>query len=981
MIDPSQSSCDDADLVIQTASESDPWASLAGPAALGRSLLSSPGAVAPAPWADAPRITLDEASLASPATLDIVRRAYLTRTRVVFEVDSTLRAPARGVEGREVWDVAPNFDFVAEATWRLAWANAVDGRDCDHPTWPLRAKAIAGGARFADFLDADVILPDDTSAWCDGGPLHLWGSDVPDFAGAAVVPRVAITNGRLTPVIAHPPTASLAPDQLRAVADPSARARIIAPAGSGKTRVLTERARHVLDSGVPVDSLLLVAFNKRAQEEMRERTTDHPGLRIQTLNALALSILNGTNGFEHRGARVETIDEWKVRDIIAQYVKFARKANTDPVAAWIDALTEVRLGLWSPQHVERAYGGDLDGFAEFFPRFRQHLADHHQVDFDEQIYLAIEVLLRNPEVRLAAERRADVLLVDEFQDLTPAHMLLLRLIAGPSLSIFAVGDDDQTIYGFSGATPEWLVHFEHHVPEAAHHALEVNYRCPAPVITAVANLVSHNVVRVPKQIRPGPNSVGDSTSFTVARVDDQVQRVVSHVRAILEGGVAPSDIAVLSRVNANLVPVRAALVDVGLPVSVRDRGDFLRNSGVESALAWLRLAARSSELAGADIELAARRPGRGLGPKVRGWLGEQTSVEGLVRLAGRMDGPTSTKITDFVRDLERAATFARRATTSTLIEFIHSEIGLDRALATLDASHQGRNGTSNSDGLRSLIALGRQHPDPRSFDSWLRTLLNAPSVENGVTLATVHKVKGLQWPHVVVYDASSTIFPHRLSIDAEEERRVFHVAITRCITSLLITADVASPSPFLRELRAPAAIPRQESREGAMPVSNRSLGGSRPVGASVGLTFRWGGYDFAVQSVASDAVVVSTGESRYTSLPFGWTVVIDGEARMLVAPASRSARQTAKAVPDANPAIYSALKTWRLEQAKADNVPAYVVFNDRTLDELARVCPRTDVELLAISGIGPAKVDRYGDQILTVIQEFLTQMAVFDEPA
>lgn len=224
--------------------------------------------------------------------------------------------------------------------------------------------------------------------------------------------------------------------------------------------MLTERARHVLRAGVPAESLLLVAFNKRAQEETRQRSAEGSLLQIQTLNALALGILNGTNGFQSRGTRLQTINERDVREILSNYVKFPRKTNTDPAAAWIDALTEVRLGLRSPRVVEREYGGDIEGFADFFPLYRQHLADHAQVDFDEQIYLAIQVLLREPKARLSAERRAEVLLVDEFQDLTPAPMLLLRLLAGPSLSIFAVGDDDQTIYGYSGATPEWLVQFE-----------------------------------------------------------------------------------------------------------------------------------------------------------------------------------------------------------------------------------------------------------------------------------------------------------------------------------------------------------------------------------------------------------------------------------------------------------------------------------------------------------------------------------------
>ena len=949
-------------------SETDRWTTLAGPAVLGRSVLLSPGTRVPAPWVNAQRIHLSDQSLGSPQTLQSVRRAFLTRTPTVYEVAPGLKAPAKGTDDREVWEVAPNLDFVAEVTLRLARANAVDARDLAHPTWPLIAMAVAAGAALSH-QGADVALPDGTLAWCDGGPLHLWEARDVRFGGASVIPRVALARGHLTPIAARPPTAALAPDQLAAVADPSTRARVIAPAGSGKTRVLTERARHVLDAGVPADSLLLVAYNKRAQEEMRERTSDHPRLQIQTLNALALSILNGTNGFAGRGARLQHVSERDVRDIIATYVKLPRKANTDPAVAWIDALSEVRLGLQSPQSVEDEYQGDIEGFADFFPVFRQHLAQRHLADFDEQIYLALEVLLRDPEVRLAAERRAEVLLVDEFQDLTPAHMLLLRLLAGPALSIFAVGDDDQTIYGFSRATPEWLVRFEDHVPEAVHHALEVNYRCPAPVVEAAFNLVSYNTVRVPKQIRPGPDNVRAPGSIAVAKVDDQVAHVTSHVRSLLDAGAAPTEIAVLSRVNANLVPVQISLLEAGIPVSVRDGEEFLRSSGVEAALAWLRLAVRPDRMAGADIMLAARRPGRGIQPKVRDWMGEQPTTEGLTLLAGRLDERSSKKIAEFVRDLELVAMFAQRATTLALIEFIRNDVGLDRALATLDAAHQGRNKASNSDGLRSLIALGRQHADPKTFDDWLRSLLNAPSDENGVALATVHKVKGLEWPHVVVYDASSTVFPHRLSRDVEEERRVFHVAITRCTASLIITADTESPSIFLDELKAPYVASREPRRAVVEPSVSRGAGGLSPLTAEVGLKFKWGGYDFEVRAVEPNGVAVSTSGSRTASLPFGWTVKVNEKPRTLVAPGTDRSPRASPPTPGVGSNLYGTLKAWRLEQARADQVPAFVIFNDRTLDVLCRIRPSTVVELLKVSGIGPAKADRYGDQILAVIEE------------
>ena len=300
-------------------------------------------------------------------------------------------------------------------------------------------------------------------------------------------------------------------------------------------------------------------------------------------------------------------------------------------------------------------------------------------------------------------------------------------------------------------------------------------------------------------------------------------------------------------------------------------------------------------------------------------------------------------------------------------------MGLDRALATLDVSHQGRNNTSSTDGFRSLIALGRQHPDASTFDAWLRKSLSARQEESGVLLATVHRVKGLEWPHVIVYDVSSTIFPHRLSMDVEEERRVLHVAITRCTTSLLITADVESPSIFLPELVSLARDRAPHVPESVGGTSRRELTGRDPITAEPGLKFNWGGYEFTVRSMSDEGVVVSTGSSPAITLPFGWVVKIAGKNRSLTPPTKKKSQRNSPSSSAADGDVYRALKAWRLEQARADKVPAFVVFTDRTLEELVRERPRSVTGLLSIGGIGPTKAERYGDQILSVIGENSTE--------
>ena len=283
-------------------------------------------------------------------------------------------------------------------------------------------------------------------------------------------------------------------------------------------------------------------------------------------------------------------------------------------------------------------------------------------------------------------------------------------------------------------------------------------------------------------------------------------------------------------------------------------------------------------------------------------------------------------------------------------------------MQSLDEAHIGRNSAAHSDDLRALIAVGHVHPDPSSFPAWLARTLSAPSSPAGVTLATVHKVKGLEWPHVVVHDATSGLFPHRLSTDVEEERRVFHVAITRARRSLSIVADAQSPSMFLAELSAPQ--PRGGDTTDAAAASSRRR--PSPIDAVVGLAFRWGGYECTVQSVDQHHVSVLVGASTVT-IPFGSEVSVGGTPRVLAAPRTPAARRGTDVAGAANPEVFDALKAWRLERSRKDGVPAYVVASDKTLLALSAALPSSESGLLDVPGIGATKVELYGDELLTVL--------------
>ncbi|MGH9234615.1 MAG: ATP-dependent helicase, partial [Acidimicrobiales bacterium] len=797
-----------------------------GPPALGRGVIVNVGDPVPAPWADAPVVTIDPDVLAvrhdapSPAVAEL-HRAWADRRPVVvaLAVDpAEFRAPRSygADEVGEPWLLDPGFELWHDRLHFLVWANTYDARGGIDPVWWWGRKAVKLGASPVEAAgdggagEGDVVLPGGARAWVDGGPRG--GVVAADVGGQALVAAGSVELGRLDTVPESvPPGSELAPDQLAAVSHGAGPARVIAPAGSGKTRVLTERLRHlVVDRGYPPGSVVAVAYNRKARDEMVARTPGVGG-RILTLNALGYDIVAAG-----LGRRPEVLDVRDVRRILEPFVpRGARRLNTDPLAPYVEALSTVRLGLRHPVEVEDERG-DVPGLAEAFPAFRAELQRRGVIDFDEQVLLAVELLLGDGAFRRAQQARHRHLLVDEFQDLTPAHVLLVRLLSAPAFDVFGVGDDDQVIYGHAGASPRFLTDFGSYFPGAHEHALEVNYRCPPEVVAAARHLLSRNLARVPKVIRaatapadggPTDGDAGGAGPFVVRRHLPQAGAVelVDVVRGCLaEPGAGPRDVAVLTRVGSLLLAPHVALVEAGVPVSSILRPDVLTRTGLRAALAYLRSAAAPDAIDPADLAEVHRRPSRGLPRWIDKWLARCRSVDDVVRASERIDDvKVAGKLADLAADLSGLAGVARSGTSREVLEHVRDVVGLGRAVDLLDASGGGE-GQSHRDDLEGLLQVADLHPDVAAFEPWLRSALDGrDDGEAGVTLSTIHRVKGREWPRVALFGATEGLMPHRLALGAaavEEERRVFHVAITRGSGRVVVLADASRPSPFLSEL-------------------------------------------------------------------------------------------------------------------------------------------------------------------------------------
>ena len=506
------------------------------------------------------------------------------------------------------------------------------------------------------------------------------------------------------------------------------------------------------------------------------------------------------------------------------------------------------------------------------------------------------------------QRRCRHLLVDEFQDLTPAHVLLIRLLSLPALDVFGVGDDDQCIYGHAGADPGFLIDYRALFPGAGEHALRVNYRCPTEVVTAAATLLGYNERRVAKEIVAGPDN--DATPGALRVVEHDPDGGAEAIVAVVDGwlaepGVEPASIAVLARVNSILLAPHVALRAAGIAAQL---GRHARRPRPHRAARRPRLPAHRRQ----PGRLRRRRRRRDPAATVAGSAAvvprAHLAAPNVDRRKRSKRWPTQVpdkdrpKVLDLADDLRLVVDAGRHGSTRHILEVVRDAVGLGSAMSLLDRTGGGQ-GASHLDDLDGLIAVADLHPDAATFEAWLREAFHAERDPQGVTVSTIHRVKGREWDHVAVFGVVDGITPHRLADDVEEERRVLHVGITRGRRRVAVLADRSRRSPFIDELDGSA--PKRAPGRVAVPDAARRRPRREAVTADV---------ELSVDAVAAE----------------------------------------------------KALRDWRTIRAKADEVPAYVVLNDRHLRGIAVAKPRNAAELAACDGIGPTKLERYGDEILDV---------------
>jgi len=655
-------------------------------------------------------------------------------------------------------------------------------------------------------------------------------------------------------------------EQRAAVTLDAVHALVLAGAGSGKTRVLTTRMAWLIQTGQASPfGLLAVTFTNKAAREMLTRLTsmlpiNTRGLWIGTFHGLCNRMLRA----HHRDAGLpQTFQILDMADQLSAIKRLVKASHIDDdhypprdIQRFINAAKEEGL---RPGSVE-AWDHGRRRMVEIYELYQAQCEREGVVDFAELLLRAYELLSRNAPIREHYQRRFRHILIDEFQDTNTLQYEWLRLLAGDGACVFAVGDDDQSIYAFRGAKVGNMADFERDYARGNVIRLEQNYRSHGHILDAANALIAHNTARLGKKL--WTEAGAGQAIRVVEQASDALEAdwVVDEIRALVNDGWARSSIAVLYRSNAQSRVLEHQLFSSGIPYRVYGGLRFFERQEIKHALAYLRLAANPHD--DTSWLRVVNFPARGIGARTLEQLGEYAAETGtsLYGAITRMAGKSASKLAQFAELIVSIAEVSRRVSLPELVEHVLAVSGL---VKHYEADRDGADRIENLQelvtaaavfakeehvdglpaGLAPGTALSAQVEDeafPPDVLSPLAAFLSHATLEAGdnqaqagqdaIQLMTIHAAKGLEFDAVFITGLEEGLFPHENSLleaaGLEEERRLMYVAMTRARSRLYLSlaqsrmlhgqTRYSLHSRFLEEIPAahlkwltPKAVPHQ----------------------------------------------------------------------------------------------------------------------------------------------------------------------------
>jgi DNA helicase-2/ATP-dependent DNA helicase PcrA len=655
--------------------------------------------------------------------------------------------------------------------------------------------------------------------------------------------------------VASPETylADLNPAQREAVLTTEGPLLVVAGAGSGKTRVLTRRIAHLLAAvGVKPPEILAITFTNKAAGEMRERAELLVGARaracwIMTFHAACGRILRREAerlGYRSNFTIYDSADQLRLtKQCIEELERDPKRFTPRGIHSQI---SNAKNQLVSP----REYASRVSSFydqtvAEVYDLYQRRLFTSNAVDFDDMLFLTVDVLQRFPEALARWQKAFRYVLVDEYQDTNHAQYVLLKLLAATHHNVFAVGDPDQSIYAFRGADIRNILEFERDFPEARTIALEQNYRSTNAILESANAVIRHNRERKEKNLW---SELGEGEPVRAVEVEDEhaeARFVAAEIAALVEQGFNGNEIAVFYRTNAQSRVLEDVLVRQGIAYQVIGGPRFYERAEVKDLIAYLQVI--DNPFDAVSLLRITNRPRRGIGDSSLARLQSYADAQGFSLWEAMADpeaagvGAAPVKAVRAFRTLlESLMAQSQELSVPELLERVLARSGyLESLEAERTIEAQGR-----IENLQELVGVaqewleGNAEPSLSGFLQEISLYSDQDAIRGEgslVTLMTLHNAKGLEFRAVYLIGMEEGIFPHSRSVEeqgVEEERRLCYVGMTRAMEKLtLLHASSRSlyggrsynlPSRFLDEL------PEQHvEREHLRPASWSDYGAPR----------------------------------------------------------------------------------------------------------------------------------------------------------
>lgn len=595
---------------------------------------------------------------------------------------------------------------------------------------------------------------------------------------------------------------------------------VLAPPGSGKTLIVTERTRYLIEeSGVRPDQILVITFTRYAAREMKERFErltagkNYP-VTFGTFHSIFYGILKCAYGIGANNLMSEKESSVLLQEVLDQTDIESTPEVEDEEELVRELLREVGMVKNGLCHLKDFHSKYLtqDEFAEVFRSYEHQKKELKKFDFDDMLVQCYALFRKKPEILQGWQKRFQYILIDEFQDINRVQYEVIRMLAAPRYNLFVVGDDDQSIYGFRGAKPELMLYMKQEFPSLRTISLTVNYRSTEFITGAAARVILHNDTRFYKRVQSFRGRGQNVHVQEVLDEQEEAQYVTEEIQKKLDQGIKPGEIAVLFRAAVQARMISEILSEHRIPFEMRDYvTNFYRHFIVKDMMAYLQLAAGKRDRS--LFLTICNRPLRYL--ERNSMENRQVNFEDLRKFYCDKDW-----MLDIIDQFDVDVRMMKNMAPYAAIQYIRKKIGYDDFLKEYAEKHQ----ISWKQLMDVMAELEERSKNFKSYDEWEIHIAKYTQEleeqqakarkikgerENKVQLMTIHSAKGLEFEDVFVIHANEGEIPHQKAEkkdEIEEERRLFYVALTRAKNNLCISyitqknGNSIKPSRFVEEL-------------------------------------------------------------------------------------------------------------------------------------------------------------------------------------